>query len=233
MLIDLHAHTKGVSHCCRIEAEDNIILAREVGFDGLAITNHYVSTYYDNSTYDEWIEKYIAEWELCRRLGEKHGLRIFCGVEVTMDYDPRLHMLIYGTDAEFLRKYPHLGSRPLSELHGICREAGCPLIQAHPYRGGTTVQDVRYLDGVEVNCHPLYKNSFREDVIAVAKQNGLALTSGCDYHKDTYRATGGSLLPDSIVTDRDLADYILTSRRFSLRVHEPLDGEIYNVEYER
>ena len=161
MLIDLHAHTGAISKCCLEDAETIIKTAKKSGFDGLAITNHYTSDYYDDSLYEEWIEKYIMEWEKCRMLGDRHGIRIFCGVEVTMDIvDPKLHMLIYGTDEAFLRNHPKLCEKKLEELYGLCKQYNCALVQAHPFRNGTTIQDTRYLDGLEVNCHPKYHNSY-------------------------------------------------------------------------
>lgn len=233
MLVDLHLHTRAISHCCRIEAEDNIKLAKELGFDGVAIANHYTSHYFDEKSYDSWIDSYIAEWYNCIALGKKYGLRIFCAVEVTLEYEPRLHMLIYGADRQFLIDNPHLCDMSLEKLYSLCRANGYALVQAHPFRGGTTVQDTKFLDGVEINCHPLYKNSYYEELLQAAENANLAVTVGCDYHADTYRPIGGTFLPDSIVSDRDLAEYILSSREFSLQVHDPVDGKTFNLNYQR
>ncbi len=233
MFIDPHVHTRGISHCCRIRAEQVIERAKEHDFDGLVLTNHYTQNYYTDESYHEWIERYIEEWHLFRELGEAAGLRIFCGVEVTMEYEPRLHMLIYGCDEEFLRTHEKLCERSLSELSRICREAGCALVQAHPYRHGATVQDTAYLDGLEINCHPKYGSTHASEVEQEAKKAGLALLCGCDYHADTYRPLGGMLLPDDIETDRALAEYILRADHFTLQVHEVADGAIYTKEYTR
>ncbi len=233
MLIDLHAHTKGISHCCRIYAEDVIKSAVQNGFDGLAIANHYVSSYYTDDTYGEWIEKYIAEWNLCQRLGEENGVKIFNAVEVTVEYDPRVHILIYGADKDFLRDNPKLCERTLPELFKICEDNGYALVQAHPFRGGTTFQDKNYLHGIEINCHPKYQNSYAEEILKIAKENGLAVTVGCDYHADTHRPKGGTILPETIKTDRDLAKYILNSKVFELQIEEPANGEINKITFNR
>ncbi len=233
MLVDLHSHTKAISHCCKISAENTIIKAKELGFDGLGIANHYVKSYFTDEGYSEWIEKYIAEWNNCEALGKKYSLKIFKAIEVTMEYDYSLHMLIYGADEAFLRNNPLLCDKTLPELYGICKQNGCALVQAHPFRNGSTIQDTSYLDGLEINCHPKYGNSYYKRIMLEARLNGLAVTVGCDYHADSARALGGSYLPDSIETDRDLADYILTSKAFNLKIHEPKDGEIFEVTYER
>ncbi len=233
MLVDLHAHTSGISHCCRIDAREVIDTAKANGFDGIAVTNHYTRKYYTDETYYDWIERYIEEWQLCRTLGEKAGLRIFCGVEVTQEYDPRLHMLIYGCDESFLRTYHKLCERSLQELYALCRQHDCALVQAHPFRGGTTVQNTAYLDGVEINCHPYYGRTYASEVEKAAKKSHLALTCGCDYHADTYRSRGGMFLPDGITTDQELVQYLLHSDIFSLQVHEIADGSVYKKEYQR
>ncbi len=233
MWIDLHGHTGGISKCCKISAEDNIALAKKEGFKGMAITNHYVSTYFDSESYAAWIEDYISEWNKCKRLGEKQGLQIFCGVEVTMDWDPRVHMLIYGADEDFLRNNPLLCERSLQELYEICKSNGCALVQAHPFRGDVGILNTDFLDGIEVNCHPIYKNSFTNEIFSAANKAGIAVTVGCDYHADTYRPIAGMILPDSIVTDRDLADFIKTANVFEVLIHDISSDEVYTTEYVR
>ncbi len=233
MFVDLHAHTRGISTCCRIYAEDVIKTAVDNGFDGLAIANHYASSYFSDETYGEWIEKYITEWNLCQSLGEENGIKIFKAVEVTADYDPKIHLLIYGADEGFLRKNPRLNEKSLKELFALCESNGCALVQAHPFRGGATIQNTDFLHGLEINCHPKYGNSFSKEILTAAKEKQLAVTVGCDYHADTHRTKGGVVLPESVNTDRDLADYILNSVEFNLQIEEPANGEIYKTLYLR
>lgn len=241
MLTDLHVHTKAISKCCLINAKLTIQLAKKKGFDALAITNHYVSDYFQKGKdkafsqrkYDKWIDSYIKEWENCRKIGKRYGVHIFCGIEVTLESNRLSHILIYGADKSFLRNNPLLCYKSLEELYKICKANGCALVQGHPFRGGSVIQDPQYLDGVEINCHPLYKNSFYKEIIERAKQEHLAVTVGCDYHADTYRAVGGSILPDTVKTDKDLAQFILTSKSFVLQVHEPANNEIFKIDYER
>ncbi len=233
MLVDLHAHTKGISPCCRADAENVIKTARQHGLDGLAIANHYVSTYFMPDSYDGWIEKYIAEWELCQKLGEKYSVKIFNAIEVTMDSSPNIHMLIYGASSAFLRNNPMLCEKSLAELFSICQANGCCLIQAHPFRNGATVQDTSLLHGLEINCHPKYKNSYADDVLSIAKKHRLAVTVGCDYHADTPRVKAGTFLPDGINDDKALASLLLNASVFELQIQEPLTDKVSIVTYVR
>lgn len=233
MFVDLHAHTGGISTCCKVGADKILETAKEYGFDGLAIANHYVRNYFTGETYGSWIEKYIAEWNLCMELGKEYGLRIFKAVEVTMEYDKRLHMLIYGADEAFLRNNPFLCDKSLAELYGICKENGCALIQAHPFRYGATVQDSNFLDGIEINCHPNYQISYADRVMEIAQKKNLIITVGCDYHADNYRPRGGVFLPEELKDEKDLANYLLTAEEFHFQVHEPQDDRIYQASFRR
>ncbi len=234
MWIDMHAHTSGISLCCKLDAEKIIAEAKEKGFDGLVITNHYCRDYFQERDYEQWLERYIAEWTLCKRLAREAGLRCFAGVEVSMLANPWLHMLLYGVDENFLYRYPHLYALSQKELFDACEREGGALVQAHPFRGEVGVQDLRYLHGVEINCHPNYFDSHAKEVTEAAKAGNLALTVGCDYHGDSpYRALGGSFLPDEITTEKALASYLRESKRFSMQVHEPKTGEIYRMDFQR
>jgi histidinol phosphatase-like PHP family hydrolase len=41
MLIDMHAHSSGISTCCQIPYDKVIDTAKENGMDGIVLTNHY------------------------------------------------------------------------------------------------------------------------------------------------------------------------------------------------
>ncbi len=233
MFIDLHLHTSAISTCCKISARDNILLAKQMGFDGAAVANHYTPYYFDDATYDDFIARYIAEWESCRQIGKEQNFRIFNAVEVSLAENLDLHLLIYGADAHFLKRYPRLCDKSQKELFEICQKNGCVLVQAHPFRNGVPLQNPAYLHGVEISCHPNYGNSYVEPVKKFAQDNHLALTVGCDYHADNYRPNGGVHLPENIVTDKQLADYILKATSFNLQVHDVGTGEIYPLQYQR
>ena len=83
--------------------------------------------------------------------------------------------------------------------------------------------DLKYLDGVEINCHPLYKTSHFPQMVNIAVENELLLTCGADYHADTYRAICGMYLPMVVDSEELLGRYLMTEKSFELCVHEPND----------
>lgn len=61
MLIDLHAHTSGISKCCRQPALKILENAREAGIDGIVLTNHYQRIYIVNDDVNDLVTRYMKE----------------------------------------------------------------------------------------------------------------------------------------------------------------------------
>ena len=221
MLIDLHAHSSGISPCCRIEAPEVLRQALAAGLDGIVLTNHYQKSYIQNGDVQAFVQRYLDEYAYAEQCGRELGCRVFFGVEVTMEQYPAVHMLVYGVDAAFLQEHPLLFELSQEELVHLVSAHGGTLVQAHPFRNGAHVLDPAFLHGVEINCHPLYKLSYSEELTAIAAEHGLALTCGGDYHADTYRPLCGTYLPDAVDGDGALARYLRETDVFRLRIHEP------------
>lgn len=227
MLCEMHCHSSGISYCSHIPYNELVDITKAAGFDAMVLTNHYCRDYLKAISYEDWIEDYINEYSLAHQYGKTVGMKVFLGVEVTVDYDLGIHMLLYGITPELLRRDKNLFEKSLEELSNYCRNNGITLIQAHPFRYGRTVQEPSLLDGIEINCHPGHEGH-TSDIVRIAKENKLSVTCGNDYHGDTsYRPRGGMILPDNIETDQELALYIKNTSEFSLRVHEVGDSEPY------
>lgn len=196
-------------------------MAKQAGIQGIVLTNHYCKDYLRNLSYEIWIDGYTEEYEQAKNYGNSVGIRVYFGVEVTMEFDPRVHLLIYGITPKEVKDNPNLFDMSLAELSAFCRKNQYALIQAHPFRGGTSVLDTKYLDGVEINCHPAYGNTYSDEIIRIAQENKIAVTCGCDYHGDVpYRPKGGIFLPETIRTSKDLAFYLKNTEEFHLQIHE-------------
>ena len=221
MLIDMHAHSSGISPCCRIPYSQTLHRALQYGMDGVVLTNHYQKSYTREVGLDAFVEKYIAEYEAARKYGAEIGCRVFFGVEVTMERYPNVHMLLYGVGPEFLRDNPGLFDCTQKELYQLVKANGGLLIQAHPFRNGATVLDTALLDGVEINCHPLYGKSYAAELLQIARREGLMVTCGGDYHADTYRPKCGMLLPEGVEDHWDLRDCLLSDAERKLCIQEP------------
>ena len=233
MLLDLHAHTSGISTCCRVPAPDIVATAKNNGIDGIVLTNHYGKYLFPNGDAEAFAHAYTEEYHYAKRCGEEIGCAVFYGIEITMGRYGGLHMLVYGVDEAFTIAHPLLCDLTMEELYRLAHEHDGIVVQPHPFRGGNRLQDPAFLDGVEVNCHPGYGNSFCREVAEFAKSNRLILTCGGDYHADGYRAHCGMEIPDTITDTPALVTYLQNADLLTLHMQEPKDKELYRVTYER
>ena len=108
MLIDLHAHSKGISKCCKIFGKDMVMLTKNIGLDGIVLTNHYDKSYLIDNDKDEFANRYVNEYKYVKQCGEEIDFKVFFGIEVTLAKHNNIHVLVYGVDPEFVLKYPDL-----------------------------------------------------------------------------------------------------------------------------
>lgn len=200
--IDTHVHTAEVSPCARLSAAQAVKLYREAGFDGIIVTDHFVSSlpaFADRSgpgrSWPDKIARYRAGYLAACEAGAREGLDVFFGMEVTLDLVPGNDFLVYGVGEPFLSGHPDLLSWPLERLSAELRAAGALLVQAHPFRPYCTAQPAALLDGVEVvNGNP--RHDSRNPLAAgYACDNGLLETAGSDTHRQDEAGSAGLLLP--------------------------------------
>ncbi|MBQ2757838.1 MAG: hypothetical protein IJF31_05065 [Clostridia bacterium] len=234
MLIDMHAHTKGISRCCRIDAPEMLQAARGAGLDGVVLTNHYQKNYVGDGDPKEFAAAYVAEYQHAAQMGADMGLLVFWGIEVTMAKHHNAHVLIYGVREDFVLRYPTVYDLALGELKDLVDREGGVLIQAHPLRyDKNDLLDTRYLTGVEISCHPLYDATYLDELSAVARQTGLVLTCGGDYHADTRRPRCGMYLPDDVKDSAAIGAYLRSATEVRLLVDEINDEPPFEVVYTR
>ncbi|MBQ8369195.1 MAG: PHP domain-containing protein [Clostridia bacterium] len=234
MLIDMHAHTSGISTCCRIPAPEVIRAALDAGLDGIVLTNHYQRSYVKDGDAAAFAKRYTDEYEYTKKCGDELGCRVIYGMEVTMEKHGGAHILVYGLDPEFTVENPTLYDMTMEELYTLVKSRGGMLVQAHPFRRGRNMlQDLAYLDGVEANSHPLYDATHVEKLTKIAQEGGKILTSGGDYHADTPRPHCGAYLPDEIADTKQLADFLMNTDTIDIEYQEPGESVSHRTTYVR
>ena len=217
----MHAHSSGISRCCRIPAEQVVEEALKVGLDGIVLTNHYVDYYAKDGDYDDLAKRYVQEYYYAKKCGEKIGCKVFFGIEVTMELPGNPHILIYGVPTTFLLKHPKIFSYSIEKLYNEVMACHGFVVQAHPFRGNENkLLNTDFLDGVEVNCHPLYEATHLKRLTDIAKENGLVLTCGGDFHADTHRPKCGVYFPDDIKNEVELVMHLKVQTQIKLCVQE-------------
>jgi len=232
-LFDLHAHTSGISTCCRAPAPGIVKEASDTGIDGIVLTNHYQRQ--NAGDHADYAKRYTDEYYYTKTCGEAVGCSVFYGMEVTMEQHGGAHILLYGVEPSFTLAHPCLFALPLETLYAMVKEEGGAVVQAHPFRNSkNTLQDLTFLDGMEASSHPLYDGTHIARLTELGHLHGKILTSGGDYHADTpYRPHCGVYLPDSVTDTASLAQFLLTTDCVDLRIQEPHAPESLLVTYSR
>lgn len=174
-IFDIHLHTRNYSGCSNIEPEDLLKRAKEIGLEGIALTEHGLP----------WPKKKIDALVLKTGIDD---LVIVPGQEITC-YSPKWKrqgdFLVFGV-SESLGS--HLSAR---ELIRIVHGEGGIVIVAHPYKRSRS-KDEYYgiadgmleldIDGIEL-YHPEHDEQavcrVRE---ASRRMGGIPLTGGSDAH---------------------------------------------------
>ena len=222
MLLDMHAHTSGVSLCCRWDAKDVVFAAKNARIDGIVLTNHFQGNYVKDGNFDAFAQRYVDEYLLAKRIGDEAGVKVFFGMEVTMEKLANAHLLVYGVDADFAIAHPTIYSYTQKQLYDAVNACGGALVWAHPFRGGLSDKvDLALLDGLEINCHPKYGSTFANQVSEIAKLHDLSLTCGGDFHADTYRPVCGMMTEAPVQNSKQVALLCKKRQTVKLLVQEP------------
>lgn len=215
ILIDTHTHSSGVSLCGRVTCEEIIDQKIALGYDGTILTNHCQPHYYEptQENHAAYIEKLLADFNRAVPYAKERNFRWLLGIEVTLLQPHYADWQLFGVTEEFLRSTPCLHALSQRELFALCEKWGVLLVQAHPWRGNLSYcadqipGEKGFLHGVELNCSDGdFKN--KEKVLATAREYGVFVTCGTDYHGAERTFVGGMYVPNTVQTSVDFAAYL-------------------------
>jgi predicted metal-dependent phosphoesterase TrpH len=194
MKLDLHLHTTRYSPDSHMEPLAMLRRAREVGLDGVVITEHDCL----------WTE---AELDVLRAMGD--GLVVMSGIEVSAREG---HVLVYGV------------TNPFALPRGIgmaelCREVhrqGGAAVAAHPFRWGQPIDHILKserpeLDGLELMSSNM-DAEMRSRAAALAAQLRLAGLGNSDAHDEDALGVCYTEFPDTAGTPAGLVAAIRERR---------------------
>lgn len=207
---DTHVHTAETSPCGRVRAAKMIRLYKEAGYDGVVITDHYYSGFFNRLIFLSWKKKvdvYLSGYKAAVREGGKLGLDVILGMEIRFDGDPNDY-LVYGMDEQFLKENRELYKLGLEKFRSLASGKNLMLIQAHPFRPNMIPADPGLIDGVEIyNGNPRH-DSCNHLALAYARKNNLLMTSGSDFHQPQDLARGGIVVRRRIKTPAGFVEAI-------------------------
>ena len=223
---ETHLHTFPVSRCAVADVRENLEFYKEMRYDGVFITNHFLDGNINidrNMPYEEKIRFYFSDYEESVKIGREIGIKVFCGVELSY-YGT--DFLIYGLDKAWYLKNPQIMEMEKTEELRFMMESGALVIQAHPYREAPYIDHIRLfprcVHGVEVinGCGTDFVNHMAK---LYAENYGLIESAGSDNHKAGNQQQLAGLSCDGPITDEhDFVNRMKNGQMnpFSFRIDE-------------
>ena len=229
--VELHSHPKGGSPCADGDSQLAVQKFIDAGYGGVVCSTHYSKPYYENvflgQTHKEKIDYFFKVYDDFVKIANEKGLKTFFGAEVRC-VPTNTEYILVGFDRAFLYENPPLFNLSQQELFEVAEKNGFFMYQSHPFRTAVTVGDPKYMHGAEsFNGH--YHHINNNDIAQkFCKENNLVGLVGTDYHHDDQPLTTGIMLPKSIDTEKQLAEF-LKKGEFSVVV----DKDLYEKSLEK
>ena len=215
-LYETHLHTAPVSRCAHASVRESLEFYKELGYEGVFITNHFVDGNIGcdkNLPYEERIEFYFSAYEEGLRIGKEIGISVFSGIESSyMGSD----FLIYGLDKEWYLAHPEIMTMKKTEALTLMANEEALIIQAHPFREHPSVDRIslfpRYVHGAEV--FNAGRSDFQNSMAEIyAKNYELIEFAGSDNHSAAKHPRLGGMESDSPIKDeRDFAERVKSGK---------------------
>ena len=183
---ETHCHTAPVSRCAKASPAETARFYRDIGYDGIFLTNHFLDGNIDPDIrllpYPEQIDRYFRDYEDALAEGRRIGLKVFPGVELSYG---GTDFLVYGIAPDWYRAHPEIMAMKKTEELRLLADAGAYIVQAHPYREEHYIDHIRLfprsVDAVEtVNaCQTAEVNAMGA---LYAAHYGLPVFYGSDNH---------------------------------------------------
>lgn len=186
---ELHAHTSPVSSCADFPPEEVIRRYAAIGYDAIAVTNHFTYGYrferFDKEpSAEEFVNWYMTDFYAAKKAGERYGITVILGAELRFAENQNDY-LAYGIDEDTLIEIYDRLPYGLADFRNSERLKNILLVQAHRFRNNMEYADPSLLDGIETfNMHNGH-NSRIGKTVKFAKDEGFKIvTAGSDFHHD-------------------------------------------------
>ena len=203
-------HTSPVSKCAVSSVREQLEFYKELGYDGIFITNHFLDgniNIESTMSYEEKVDFYFSDYEEAAALADEIGIKVFCGV-----------------DKAWYLAHPEIMDMKKSAELPMMMDSGALVIQAHPFREASYIDHIRLfprvVHGVEIvnACRTDAENAMAK---VYAESYGLLAFAGSDNHKAaTPKRLAGMCSTDAIADEQDFIERVKSGamQTFSLEV---------------
>lgn len=210
---DTHVHTAEASACATASGAEQARRYKELGYDGIIITDHFfngnsaIHHYYD--WYDR-VRQFCKGYENAKSEGDRIGLKVFFGIEYSYF---GTDLLTYGIDKDWLYQNDNIMDVSVYEYIKRVHDAGGIIVHAHPFREASYINEVKlmpkWVDGVEVYNAGNYDEKFNERAKWYAEQYNLPITAGTDNHHLTAERISGICTEQPLESIEDYIDAVV------------------------
>lgn len=208
---ETHLHTSPVSRCAKASVRESLEFYKNMGYDGVFITNHFLGGNINidpSRPYAEKIQFYFSDYEAALEIGKELGIKAFCGVELSCR---GTDFLVYGLDKEWFLNHPEIMEMEPSALLKFMMDSGALVIQAHPFREASYIDHFhlfpRRVHGVEViNGGETLSNALAAQY---CQHYELIPFAGSDNHRGpVQKVLAGICCQQSIVSVQDFIEKV-------------------------
>lgn len=207
--VELHVHTREGSPCAQVPVFQAVNAYAGAGYQAMVITNHFNRDTVPKPGLSarEAVEHYVDIYRRAKEYGQQIGIDVWFGIETNLK-GGKEDFLLYGATPDILYENPKMYDMTQQELFRECEQFRCLLYQAHPFRDICHPRDPEFLHGAEVyNGNPRSVEN-NDKAVQWAKENGLLMSSGSDFHWMSDLGRGGILVPETIGDVNALAVYL-------------------------
>ncbi len=205
---ETHMHTREGSACSSAPAEEMARAHKELGYDGIFVTNHFFNgntSVPRDLLWEERVDRYCEGYEIAKKTGDEIGLKVFFGIEFCVYSSD---FLIYNIDKEWLKSNEELLMRSDErELFRTVRAIGGFIVHAHPFRGDSYIHHISLypddIDAVETINASHTNEMYDARAKLYADMYGLPKTGGSDSHHLEKLFGGGIMVPEPINSPDD------------------------------
>ena len=215
--IETHAHTSPSSPCADLKPCEVIERYAALGFDAVAITNHFCKHSFLVDEYEAVKKDILGDYYAAKNAGEKYGIKVILGMEMRFPENSNDYLL-YGIDENDIKALYDFTSTDYVTFYKNFKNDKNVILQAHPFRKGIVLQDPQFLDGIETfNVHPHHNSRISLATRYAKKYPHFITTCGSDFHHDGHEGLGG-ILSKTLPQDSYALSNLLKSRDFLFNV---------------
>lgn len=196
--LELHAHSSPASGCSEVPADELVRVFKEAGYDGIALTNHFIANSDYTGSKENTIEMFKKDIYLAQETGDKLGIKVYTGAELRFHNHSNNDYLFFGYTLDELPDIFDYLNTDLETFVKEYKKESSLLIQAHPFRNNMIRMNSDLLDAIEAfNVHQNH-NSRVAVAAKYAAAEGKIMTVGSDYHHPGFEgisATRTKVLP--------------------------------------